>query len=181
MKLPIRPRLISAIALALVSGAAIALVLRSTPEGLALSDDSIAYIAGARSVLAGNGYREAWLASNGPVTHFPPGYPAMLVVLGWTGLDPVRGARFLGAVLFALNAVLLGILAWRMTRWLPAGLVLAALFVLNGSLLRVHATALSEPLFIFLSLLAIWLFDLYRERDQHWLWLAAGGLVVGLA
>lgn len=35
------------------------LVLKATPEGLGLSDDSIAYIAGARSLLAGDGYRAA--------------------------------------------------------------------------------------------------------------------------
>jgi len=61
------------------------------------------------------------------------------------------------------------------------GLVLAALFVLNGSLLQVYTTAMSEPLFIFLSLLALWMFDLYFERDAHWLWLIACGAFVGAA
>jgi 4-amino-4-deoxy-L-arabinose transferase-like glycosyltransferase len=74
-----------------------------------------------------------------------------------------------------------GILGWRMTKSLAAGLVLAALFVLNGSLLQVYATAMSEPLFIFLSLLALWMFDLYFERDVHWLWLIACGVFVGAA
>jgi 4-amino-4-deoxy-L-arabinose transferase-like glycosyltransferase len=157
------------------------LVLRATPEGLTLSDDSIAYIAGARSMLAGQGYREAWLATNGPVTHFPPAYPALLALLGWFGLDPLRGARMLAAALFGLNAGLLGVLGWRMTRWLPAGLILALLFVLNDSLLRLHASALSEPMFIFLTLLSFWMFDLYHERDSHWLWLVASGALVGLA
>jgi len=46
----------------------ISLLLYSTPKGLGLNDDAIAYIAGARSIMSGNGYREAWLASNGPVT-----------------------------------------------------------------------------------------------------------------
>ena len=86
-------------------------------------------------MLAGEGYREAWLASNGPVTHFPPAYPAVLAFLGWFGLDPLRGARLLAAVLFGLNTALLGILGWRMTRWLPAGLLLSLLFVSNDSLL----------------------------------------------
>jgi hypothetical protein len=167
--------------LVLLAALAVTLVLRATPEGLTLSDDSIAYIAGARSMLAGNGYREAWLASNGPVTHFPPAYPAALLVLGWAGMDPVRGARFLGAVLFALSTGLMGILGWRMTRSLPAGIALAALFVLNASLLRLHATALSEPLFLFFSLLSFWMFDLYHERDAHWLWLVACSAFVGLA
>lgn len=174
-------RLVSFVVLGLIAVLALLLVLRATPEGLSLTDDSIAYIAGARSMLSGNGYREAWLASNGPVTHFPPGYPAALSLLGFFGLDPLRGARFLGASLYALNAAVLGILGWRMTRSLPAGVALAALFVVNDSLLRVHSTALSEPLFIFLGLIAFWLLDLYNERDHHWLWLIAAGSAVGMA
>jgi 4-amino-4-deoxy-L-arabinose transferase-like glycosyltransferase len=181
MTIRIGPRLIAFFALGFLALAAVFLVLHSTPEGLGLSDDSIAYIAGARSMLAGNGYREAWLASSGPVTHFPPGYPASLAALGWFGLDPLRGARFLNAVLFGLSTVVIGILGWRMTRSILPGLLLAVLFLLNPSLLEVHANALSEPLFIFLSLLAFWMFDLYAERDAHWLWLVACGVLAGAA
>jgi 4-amino-4-deoxy-L-arabinose transferase-like glycosyltransferase len=75
----------------------------------------------------------------------------------------------------------MGILGWRMTRSLPSGLILATLFIANGSLLMVHTSVLSEPLFIFLSLLAFWTFDLYFERDAHWLWLFACGSLVGMA
>jgi 4-amino-4-deoxy-L-arabinose transferase-like glycosyltransferase len=97
------------------------------------------------------------------------------------GLDPLRGVRFLNASLFGLNLALLGILGWRMMKSLSAGLILAALFLVNDSLLRVHAAAMSEPLFIFLSLLAFWMFDLYFERDAHWLWLVMCGIFIGLA
>src|ERR1041385_8694265 len=38
-----------------------------------------------------------------------------------------------------------------------------------------------EPLFIFLSLLSFWMFDLYFERDHHWLWIVACGTFVGMA
>src|SRR5574340_77556 len=181
MVLRLSTRFISIVLLVVLAALGVLLVLRATPEGLGLSDDSIAYIAGARSMLAGHGYREAWLVSNGPVTHFPPAYPALLTFLGWFGLDPLRGVRFLGALLFGANSALLGILAWRMTRWLPAGLLVSLLFVLNAPLLRLHASALSEPLFIFLSLLAFWMFDLYHERDFHWLWPVACGTLVGAA
>ena len=181
MKIRITPRLASFLTLGLLTVIGIFLVLRSTPEGLGLSDDSIAYIAGARSLLAGHGYREAWLASNNLMTHFPPGFSSALAVIGLFGLDPLRGARFLNAILFGFSTALLGILGWRMTRSLVAGLVLAALFVLNGSLLQVYTTAMSEPLFIFLSLLAFWMFDLYFERDTHWLWLVLCGVFVGAA
>ncbi|MGA7606782.1 MAG: phospholipid carrier-dependent glycosyltransferase, partial [Anaerolineales bacterium] len=181
MNTRITPRFVSFLTLSLLSVIGIFLVLRSTPEGLGLSDDSIAYIAGARSLLAGYGYREAWLMSNNPMTHFPPGFSSALAVIGLLGLDPLRGARFLNAILFGLCTEVIGILGWRMTKSLVSGLVLAALFVLNGSLLQVYTTAMSEPLFIFLSLLAFWMFDLYFERDAHWLWLVLCGIFVGVA
>lgn len=169
------------IALVLIAVIGVLLVLQATPEGAGLSDDSIAYIAGARSMVAGNGYREAWLASNGPVTHFPPAFPAVLAFLGYLGIDPLHAVRWVNALLFGAGAFMLGILAWRMTPSLTAGLVLAGLFVLSGDLLQVYAAAMSEPLFIFLSLLSLWTFDLYFERDHHWWWLVACGIFVGLA
>ena len=120
----IRPRLVSFLALGLIALTGIVLILKTMPQGLGLSDDSIAYIAGARSMLAGEGYREAWLASDQPVTHFPPAFSSLLALVGLLGIDPLHGARWVNALLFGLNAALLGILAWRMTPWLIAGLVL---------------------------------------------------------
>ncbi len=190
MTIRIPPRLASFLGLLLLMVAGTFLVLRATPEGLGLSDDSIAYIAGARSLLAGDGYREAWLATNGYVTHFPPGFSSALAFIGLFGLDPLRGARFLNAILFGLNAGLLGVIAWRMTPSLFAGLVLAALFVFNGDLLQVHTVAMSEPLFICLSLCSLWNFDLYFERPPssigkgvagEWWWLIACASFAGLA
>lgn len=181
MKLRITSRFAMLIALALIAVIGVLLVLVATPEGAGLSDDSIAYIAGARSLAAGHGYREAWLASNQPVTHFPPAFPSVLAFFGILGVDPLHAGRYVNALLFGANAFVLGILAWRMTPSLTAGLVLAGLFVLSGDLLVVHAMAMSEPLFIFLSLLSFWMFDLYFEREHHWWWLAACATFVGMA
>jgi hypothetical protein len=184
-------RTTSFLSLFLIAVAGTFLLLKATPEGLALSDDSIAYIAGARSILAGNGYREAWLASNGPVTHFPPGFSSVLAFFGLFGLDPLRGTRFVNALLFGVNAGLLGILVWRMTPSLTAGLVIALLFVGSGDMLQVHGFAMSEPLFIFFSLLSLWMFDLYFERypspfgrgdrGDGWLWLVLCAAFTGMA
>src|ERR1700690_417350 len=103
MNVHITPRFASFLTLGLLTVIGIFLVLRATPEGLGLSDDSIGYIAGARSILAGHGYREAWLAGNGPVTPFPPLFSPTLAMIGMFGLDPLRGVRFLNASLFGLN------------------------------------------------------------------------------
>ncbi|GAB4505399.1 MAG: hypothetical protein Fur0043_23940 [Anaerolineales bacterium] len=159
----------------------------STPQGLGLNDDSIAYIAGARSILAGQGYREAWLVSNGPVTHFPPGFPAALALLGFlTGLDPLYGARLLNGLLFGSNIFLTGWLGWRMTasRW--AGLFAAVMALLSSSLLAIHARAMSEPLYIFLTLLVFLVLEAYFERIRAGLaraslWLAVLGCLLGWA
>jgi dolichyl-phosphate-mannose-protein mannosyltransferase len=182
--------LASFLTLLLIAITGVLLILRATPQGLGLSDDSIAYISGARSMLAGHGYREAYLASNGPVTHFPPGFSSVLTFFGLFGLDPLRGARFVNALLFGINAGLLGVLVWRMTPSLTAGLVIAGLFILNSEMLQVHAVAMSEPLFITFTLLSFWMFDLYFEFPPssvgrgiagEWWWLVACGIFSGWA
>jgi 4-amino-4-deoxy-L-arabinose transferase-like glycosyltransferase len=168
------------LALAILVLLAVWLVLYSTPQGLSLSDDSIAYLAGAESMLSGQGYREAWLESNKPVTHFPPGFPALLALLGLIGLEPLRAARVVNALAYGVNAALLGWLGWRMSRSYWAGLLAALLFVLNAQLLLTHVPAMSEPLYIALSLLAIASFDLYFEKRQP-AWLFITGILTGWA
>src|SRR5262245_58144504 len=97
-----------------------------------------------------------------------------------------------------------------MTPSLSAVLFLSGLFVASGEMFMVHAVAMSEPLFNFLSLLSFWMFDLYFERlpsshpaqamqsghaqsqsqqeytgiwsgAEGWLWLIACGTFVGMA
>ncbi|MCC6984929.1 MAG: hypothetical protein IT309_00735, partial [Anaerolineales bacterium] len=141
-----KPPYASFLILSLLALSGTFLVLYATPQGMGLSDDSIAYIAGARSILSGQGYREAWLASNQPVTHFPPGFSSVLALVGISGLDPLRGARFVNSILFGANIFLLGLIGWRMTKSKVAGIALVFLFLINGPLFRVHTAAMSEPL-----------------------------------
>jgi len=188
MKPFLKSKLFFLLALGLIALISVGIVLYSTPQGLGLSDDSIAYIAGARSILGGQGYREAWLASNQPVTHFPPAFSSILALIGLSGLDPLRGTRFINSMLFGGNAFLLGILGWRMTRSQLAGVVLALLFAVNASLLNAHAVAMSEPLYIFFSLAAFLTFSQYFEvlpspygRGQGEGWLIATGILTAFA
>jgi 4-amino-4-deoxy-L-arabinose transferase-like glycosyltransferase len=163
------------------------LVLYATPEGLGLSDDSIAYVAGARSILSGGGYREAYLASNGYVTHFPPVFSITLAFIGLSGMDPLRAARFLVAFLFGANIFLSGIIGWRMTKSQLAGIALALLFLVNDSLFNVHVVAMSEPLYIFFTLAAFLTFAFFfntkdtKDTKGEWKWLVATGVLTSLA
>ena len=167
-------------ALPVLAVGAFFLLLYATPQGLGLNDDSIAYIAGARSLLAGDGYREAWLVSAGYVTHFPPGFPAALAFIGSAlGVDPLRAARLLNAMLFGLNTLLVGWLAFRMTASRAVGLLTAALFLITPAMLRIHSNAMSEPLYIFFTLAAFLALDVYLRgagRRGAWGWLLLAGV-----
>jgi 4-amino-4-deoxy-L-arabinose transferase-like glycosyltransferase len=175
-----KPHLASLLTFILLALLGVFFILYATPQGLGLSDDSIAYIAGAHSILSGDGYREAWLASNGPVTHFPPGFSSLLALVGLSGLDPLRGTRFINSILFGTNIFLLGIIGWKMTKSKIAGIVLAVLFLVNYSLFRVHSTAMSEPLYICFTLASFLTFYFYFELKQK-RWLILTGCLVGIA
>lgn len=175
-----KPHLASFLTFGLFAIFGIFLILYATPQGLGLFDDSIAYIAGARSILSGEGYREAWLASNQPVTHFPPMFSSVLALVGISGIDPLRGTRFVNALLFGGNIFLLGIIGWKMTKSQLGGVALSLLFLVNYSLFRVHSTAMSEPLYIFFTLASFLTFYFYFELKQK-RWLIITGCLVGLA
>ncbi len=166
--------------LMLIALSAIWLVWFSTPYGMGMNDDSIAYIAGANTLLEGRGYLQAWLPSQRPMTHFPPGFSSALVLIKLlTGLHPYRAARLLNGVLFGASALLIGWLSWRTTRRLFPSLMLSLLFVLTPGLLRIHTYALSEPLYIFLTLAAFhaWFWEGDREKG---LWSFRGPLLAGV-
>jgi 4-amino-4-deoxy-L-arabinose transferase-like glycosyltransferase len=110
-------------------------------------------------------------------------------LISLSGLDPVRSARFLNALLFGANAFLLGIIGWRMTKSQIAGVVLALLFAVNASLFNAHAVAMSEPLFILFSLAAFLTFSQYfassspspRGRRKGEGWLIVTGILTAFA
>lgn len=172
-------------ALALLSVIGVGVLFYATPQGLGLNDDSIAYVAGARSLLEGRGYREIWIVSAGPVTHFPPGFPTTLAFTSLvTGIDPLRAARLLNSLLFGFNTFLMGWLALRMTKSRVVGLLTAALFLLTPSLLKIHSNAMSEPLYVFFTLVTFLLLDFYFQNQNErraWLLLLAAGLITSLA
>ena len=139
----------------------------ATPAGLGLTNDSAAYIGGARSLLAGTGYSDVWLDSTlEAVTHYPPLLSLTLSGIGLLGLDPYRAARVLHILLFAANAGLIGLLGLRMTKSQAAGIFLALLFGTNAQLLRIHAQVLSEPLFLFFSLASFLTCSVAIERQS---------------
>ena len=91
-------------------------ILLCTPGGIGIYSDSVVYVGVARNLLRGHGV--TYFDYNGqmaPVTHYAPLYPMVVSSLGLMGIDPVEGARWLNALLFAFNIILTGSIVFAST------------------------------------------------------------------
>jgi len=153
----------------------------STPYGLGLINDSSAYVGGAVNLLGGYGYSR--LSGGGevkPITHFPPMFSIILALVGLTGINIIRAARFMILLLYGFNAVLVAISLLVITRRNFVSLLGAFLFATNSVFLRVHSMLMSEPLFITFCLLSgLFLAHFFNEKHRRWLFFA--GLFAGFA
>ncbi|MBN1537145.1 MAG: glycosyltransferase family 39 protein [Anaerolineales bacterium] len=174
MKSTSRP-LLFWILLALISGLGFGLVWYCTVWGGGLISDSFQYVASARNLAAGQhlGYPD----ENGntiPLSQYPPFFSVALAAFELAGVDSLGAARLLNAVLFAANIWLVGISILKISHSSGFALVGGLLTALSAVLIEAHAWVLSEPLFIFLSLLAFyWLGEYIETSGRQWFWMSA--------
>lgn len=135
----------------------------TTAQGIGVSPDSTIYLVTAKNVLAGHGF-----TFNGePMTHYPPGYPLALVAGGLISPGLEAAARWMNVLLYAINGLLFAFLAYKATQKnLVAFLAGLLLFYSSKAVLTLHAWAWSEPLFLFLTFLTIFLFDKFISTDK---------------
>jgi hypothetical protein len=158
--------------LILTSLSGILIILYATRWGAALSDDSYFYIHAARDLLSGNGFTLT--------PHFPPSLPLWLSAVGLLGLDPLEAIRWTNAFAFGVNVFLTGWLIRMISNSPIFSLVGALLFLASNTLIEAHAWAMSEPLYISLSLLGFG-FILRAIRKECFPTLILAGIVFGLA
>lgn len=164
--------LLPAIALALIG---VGLVLYLTRDGAGAGGDSAWYVMGAQNLLAGNGY--ARFSGGGelrPITGFPPFFSMVLAVISATGLEPFTGAQLLNTILFGANLLLVSLLIFKASKS-PAATVIGVLLVLtSANLIESHSWVMSEPLYIFISLLIAHLVSLGIPAGDRRLLIVAG-------
>ena len=139
--------------LAALSALGVALVMaREITYGVALHWDSIQYIAGARNLLAGEGYSNMWGL---PVRGWPPLYSLLLATASLGTWDPLDVAGPVNAAVFGLTIFVVGrYLRQRLvSRFLVVWACLAV--TLSVPLADQASWALSESLFILLTTLAL--------------------------
>jgi len=159
-----RPRLI----LSLIAGvAAFAGALAITePLGPGLDPDGMAYVHAARSIVQRGSLRDVrdeWMPADSErmLTRWPPGFPVAIAAPVAAGASPIQGARLVIALsAFAAMATLIWLVSGIAS--LAAAAVLAVILLVSPAMSYVHASVLSEPLF--LALLAATLTLMVRER-----------------
>ena len=107
-----------------------------------------------------------------PTTEKPPGYPAVLALFSWLGLDTYAAHRVVSCVLGAIAVVLIGMLGRRVGGD-RIGLLAAAIAAVYPALWMLDASLRSESLY--LPLIALVLLLAYERR---FVWL---GVALGLA
>lgn len=150
--------------LSLLALCGIVIVLYGTQAGIGLGSDSFFYISGAEKIKAGLGFgRPAGDGSVKPITHFPPLYSLTLAFLSIFGFDILVAARWLSALLFGVNILILGLILHRFTGSTLAALIGSFVTFTSPVMISVHSWALSEPLFISFELFGFW--NLIRYLD----------------
>lgn len=157
------------------------LALLASRFGPGASGDSSSYLMGAENLLAGNGYSRF---SGGyelrAITGFPPFFSAVLAALTPLASSPIVAARWLNAVTFGASGALITALVYRATASYWASLIAGLLFLLRDVQVDLHAWVMSEPLYIFLTLLASFGLVVYLISGKRVL-LVTAGIVAGLA
>ncbi len=144
------------------------MVIYATVWGLGWVADSYQYIGSARG-LAQQG-KLAFPGSGGapvPLTHYPPAFPFVLAIFEWIGLDAYVTLRYFHAFLFGLTIILVGLSVFRISQSLWSSLFAALLALFSAALLERHAWALSEPLFLVLTLSGFLLVDLFYRTSKR--------------
>ena len=152
------------------------------PQG---ENDPVLYLGLAERFADGQGYVGP---TGSPTAYYPPGYPVALGGLfrlaSAVGIDGSRTALASGlnVVLGTATVALLALLASRLLGWRMAAIV-AVVAACSPTLIGYSSLALSEPLFIFLVVLALTLalWDPLTTSRATWARLAAASVALGLA
>ena len=139
--------------LAALSALGVASVMaREITYGVTMDIDAIYYLAGARNLLAGEGYSDIW---GQPVELWPPLYSLLLATASLGAWDPLDVAGPVNAAVFGLTIFTVGrYLRQRLvSRFLVVWACLAV--TLSVPLADIASWAMSDPLFTLLATLAL--------------------------
>jgi hypothetical protein len=166
-----RPSLAWLAAIPIGLHACIAWILRAPT--IATGNDDAVYLLLARALREGH-YRELFYVGTPIHSQYPPGYPALLAILG-APADGEIGLVVAANILLSCAALVLTFDVMR--RWsLPLALAGVAALALNPSLIAAASRVQSEPMFMAAVLLALW--SLRPDAPPRHRWIAIVAAIV---
>ena len=150
-----------------------------------LNGDNIYYYSLGRALNQGDGYSNIITLQKSPHNHFPPGYPYFISKIIKVFPDNIQTVKRANGVLLYLSVILLFFVVNTTTNNSILAFCAAMLTAMHKELLRFATIMMSETLFIFLSLLAIFLAILLVQGKigkkwpwMIWIFIVLYGLVV---
>ncbi|MEO0089255.1 MAG: hypothetical protein ABIK56_01830 [candidate division WOR-3 bacterium] len=128
----------------------------------ALGGDNIHYLLLARSLISFKGYKDLWHPEERPHTQYPFGFPLLIIPFLLIFGENSLFLNFL-PLLFFIGSFFLIKKIFQEAKW---RFLLAALFFFSPLVIENSHVLLSEPPFIFFSLLTFYLFILYEEKKD---------------
>ncbi len=129
--------------------------------------DSSAYVSAARNFASGNGF--IIYQSTGrikAITEFPPFYPMIISVFGGNKLDYISTIRWSNIFIFSSSIILFSQNLYSATRKHYLSIIATLFFISSPQIITSYTSAMSEPLFLFLILLALFLFQQIFQNNK---------------
>jgi len=136
---------------------AVAIYIATINHGLALTSDSVGYVGVARNLIEGNGFTNF----NGETfVYQPPLYPLLLAAFGiLTNTDILDISSIFHSILHGLIIFTSGLFLLKVFKSNKSLAIVGIIIVLFSQIVfKISTMALSEPLFIFLIILILYLF-----------------------
>lgn len=153
-------------------------LVRTSTYGPAITLDSIHYLSAAGNLAAGAGLT---LYDGTPLQPLAPFLPMLLAFIDTLGIDPRESVRWVNAAAFGLAILVSGL--WLLRNLSSRTLALAATLVVLASLPLndLAAQAMTEPLFVLLSILALIQLGLFLTGEARWKPVLLAGVFTALA
>lgn len=166
--------------LLIIAGVGVLLDLIVIRYGVGASGDAVWYMQGAENILKGYGY--GIMRGDGfiPTTMYPPFYSIFLAGFGWFGISLFTMAGVLSALLLGANIFLTGWIVYKVSGSAVASSLASIFALMQFDLFELHTWAMSEPLYITLTLISL-LSIFYYRKNRQLIFLALAGLTAGLS
>ena len=129
--------------------------------------DSSAYVGAARNIASGNGLVIIQSTDQVKVLiEFPPFFPLILSIFGGNELDYISTIRWFNIFLFSSSIFLFSQTLYAATRKHFLSIIATLFFILSPQIVATYTSALSEPLFLLLLLLSLFLLQLIFQKDK---------------